>query len=143
MKNMPQTEYSFMVVLNFFLLLLTGEAFGGPYILFYYYGMYSGILYSALALLGLVLLTTAGFFNRNKVLGRSASVIAGTLLLVISLIDFLSRRRLHQQSAITVQIIPMVAFVLFGASALFSIYINFVQSIGRKSKSNLNGVQSE
>lgn len=131
MKKVSQKETSFIVILSFLLLLLTGEAFGGPYILFYYYGIFSGILYSALSLLGLILLTTAGFFNRNKVFGRSVSVIAGTLLLVISIINFLSRERLHQQSSITGQIIPMVALVLFGLSALVSIYINLSQLSGR------------
>lgn len=143
MKKVSQMETSFIVILCFLLLLLTGEAFGGSYILFYYYGIFSGILYSVLLLLGLILLTTAGFFNRNKVLRRSVSVIAGTLLLVISLVDFLSRKRLHQQSSITVQIIPMVALVLFVLSALVSIYINLVQLFGRRSRGVINGIQRE
>jgi hypothetical protein len=143
MKKISRAETSFIVILSFLLLLLTGEAFGGPYVMFYYYGLFSGILYSVLALLGLILLTTAGLFNQNKVLGRALSVTAGTLLLVISFIDFSSRGRLHQQSSITGQIIPMVALVLFGLFALFSIYVNLVRSFGRKSKGILDGVQRE
>ncbi len=79
-----------------------------------------------------IMFTTAALSKANQAFIKSTLFIIGTVLLIFSLIDFLSRERLHQQSPITGQIVPMIILVFFTLLTLICIYTNLAQLIEMK-----------
>ncbi len=117
----------FVLVLSFALLLLTGEAFGAPYILFYYYGAFSGITYSMLTSLGIILIALAYYLNIEKSVNKAILNIVGNILLVFSLINFFLRERLHQSSSIRWQIIPIICLAIFSLLVVIIFFKNIAE----------------
>lgn len=121
-----------ITIISFILILLTGKASGGPYILYYGAGLVNGVQYSVLAAGGFLLCFASSFLkDRDFEYLKALSAILGILLLVLSIADFLSRERLHPYSWMNGPITPIASFILFSLSSLIAIGYNIVAYINR------------
>jgi len=121
-----------ITLISFILILLTGKAFGGSYILYYGAGLVNGVSYSVLAVGGILLCFAPSFLKyRSFKYLKPLSILLGMLLLDLSLAGFLFRETIHQHSWINRQIIPMACLILFGLSAFTTMAYNIIACIMR------------
>lgn len=121
-----------VVLGSFILLLLTGEVFLGSYFFYYEAGLFNGISYSVIGITGVVLLITALMITTSRKTYLQAILsMSGSILLTVSLIDFYSRSRLHQDISVLQQVVPSICLSMFILSVFFVILYSIILIIRR------------
>lgn len=119
MKLISLITHPVLVVTLFCLTLVSGQHFGGFYLLYIILALPHGGIHAVLALLGIgTLLFSYGRYQRqSKVLIEPLLNVLGVLLLYLSLYLFFLNS-LHYNSATFEQPIPILSYVLFGVVSL-------------------------
>lgn len=118
MKILKIIGHPIFIVSSFLLILISGEAFGGPYILYVFLGLPHGAGYALFAAGGIVCLSVSlKHFAGKKYLSLLLQ-LAGIVLLLLSINSFFSNERLRYNDATFVQTVPVLSLVLFGVSVL-------------------------
>jgi hypothetical protein len=110
-------------VFSFCIIIISGSYFGGPYIFFLYHAAQEGIAFAITGLLGITLCLA------SLVIYKSALQLAGTLMMVLSLVIFFWSPRWHNSSGTFSEPLPLATVMLF----LF-ISVLFIVSLSNKVK---------
>jgi hypothetical protein len=94
-------------VFSFCIILISGSYIGGPYIFFLYHAAQEGIAFAIIGLLGITLCLA------SLVIYKSALQLAGTLMMVLSLVIFFWSPRWHNSSGTFNEPLPLVTILLF------------------------------
>jgi multidrug transporter EmrE-like cation transporter len=94
-------------VFSFCIILISGSYFGGPYIFFLYHAAQEGIAFAIIGLLGITLCLA------SLIIYKSALQLAGTLMMVLSLVIFFWSPRWHNSSGTFSEPLPLVTILLF------------------------------
>ena len=129
MKIISVLGYPLTIISCFFLLLISGRAFGGPYIIYLVLGLPHGAAYSLLAVFGILSLCITMYITKpNKHYWiKSALMIAGIILLGLSLVVFFQKDRMRYNYETFEQTVPGISFVLFGITILCGLIISVLQ----------------
>ncbi|HEV7333125.1 MAG TPA: hypothetical protein VGN63_18970 [Flavisolibacter sp.] len=135
MKLLHILGHPVVVITLFCLLLVSGEHFGGVYLLYILLALPHGALHALLAIGG-VLLVLSGYQLRSgkrRVLSFVVSVM-GLLLMLSSLVVFFGNDKEGYNRATFSQGIPLVSYILFGISMLCYVVILFLSISGGKQR---------
>ncbi|MCW3074585.1 MAG: hypothetical protein JWP69_1654 [Flaviaesturariibacter sp.] len=116
MKALNFFGHPIFLSISFLLLLISGEAFGGPYLLYLILGTSHGAFYSLTGLAGI--LFTVASLKASKDGVTTILVLVGVLLMTVSLYLFFTGERLHYNRASFEQTLPVLSFGLFALSVL-------------------------
>lgn len=94
-------------VFSFCIILISGSYIGGPYIFFLYHAAQEGIAFAIIGLLGITLCLA------SLVIYKSALQLAGTLMMVLSLVIFFWSPRWHNSSGTFSELVPLATILLF------------------------------
>jgi hypothetical protein len=94
-------------VFSFCIILISGSYIGGPYVFFLYHAAQEGIAFAIIGLLGIPLCLA------SLVIYKSALQLAGTLMMVLSLLLFFWSARWHNSSGTFSEPLPLVTILLF------------------------------
>jgi len=94
-------------VFSFCIIIISGSYIGGPYVLFLYHAAQEGIAFAILGILGITL-CLGSLFKYKSVLQ-----IAGTLIMVLSLLVFFWSPRWHNSSGTFNEPVPLATILLF------------------------------
>jgi len=94
-------------VFSFCIILISGPYIGGPYIFFLYHAAQEGIAFAIIGLLGITLCLA------SLIIYKSALQLAGTLMMVLSLVIFFWSPRWHNSSGTFSEPLPLVTILLF------------------------------
>jgi hypothetical protein len=94
-------------VFSFCIILISGSYIGGPYIFFLYHAAQEGIAFAIIGLLGITLCLA------SLVIYKSALQLAGTLMMVLSLVIFFWSPRWHNSCGTFSEPLPLVTILLF------------------------------
>lgn len=147
MKALKIIGHPVLIMSLFMLILISGEAFGGPYLLYLILGLPHGVDYAVIGFLGLVCLFVSYKIFRGK--GRNwlkpTLNLIGILLLLLSLYIFFINDRMRYNYNTFSQSVPMVSLILFGISVVCGIIINglsLIITIPKKNGSHLDSLRS-
>ena len=129
MKIISVLGYPLTIISCFFLLLISGKAFGGPYIIYLVLGLPHGAAYSLFAVFGILSLCITMYITKpNKHYWlKSALKITGIVLLGLSLFVFFQRDRMRYNYETFDQTVPVLSFVVFGITVLCGLIISIWQ----------------
>ena len=125
MKIIKILGHPYTVVISFMLLLISGEHFGGFYILYVLLGLPHGAIHSILPIPGMVIL----LFKNHKKIVPGVSVLlnlVGLIFLLLSLFFFFYNDPSHYNAATFAQTVPLATFILFGVFVICSMVSNFL-----------------
>ena len=94
-------------IFSFCIILISGSYFGGPYIFFLYHAAQEGIAFGITGLLGITLCLA------SLIIYKSALQLAGTLMMVLSLVIFFWSPRWHNSSGTFSEPVPLATILLF------------------------------
>ena len=94
-------------VFSFCIILISGSYIGGPYIFFLYHAAQEGIAFAIIGLLGITLCLA------SLVIYKSALQLAGTLMMLLSLVIFFWSPRWHNSSGTFSEPVPLATVMLF------------------------------
>jgi hypothetical protein len=94
-------------VFSFCIILISGSYIGGPYIFFLYHAAQEGIAFAITGLLGITLCLA------SLVIYKSTLQLAGTLMMVLSLVIFFWSPRWHNSSGTFSEPVPLATILLF------------------------------
>lgn len=136
MKIISILGYPLTIISSFFLLLISGRAFGGPYIIYLLLGLPHGADYSIFAIFGILSLCVTMYITRpNKNYWiKSALMIAGIILLGLSLFVFFQNDRMRYNYATFEQTVPVISIVVFGITVLCGLIISVMQILNFHTK---------
>ena len=128
MKIISVLGYPLTIISCFFLLIISGRAFGGPYIIYLVLGLPHGAAYSLFAVFGILSLCITMYITKpNKHYWiKSALMIAGIILLGLSLFVFFQRDRMRYNYETFEQTVPVISFVVFGITVLCGLISSFL-----------------
>ncbi|MEI6949856.1 hypothetical protein V9K67_21900 [Paraflavisolibacter sp. H34] len=120
-------------IITFCLVMISGEAFGGPYLIYLLLALPHGGLYSLVGVGGILCL-----YIGHKIQGtkkhwvKPVLQLSGILLTILSLFIFFALDRRHYNYGTFEQTVPLVTLFLFGLSALCGIILAMQHLSGRK-----------
>ncbi|MEI6949638.1 hypothetical protein V9K67_20795 [Paraflavisolibacter sp. H34] len=136
MKVMNKLGTPVVNILTFSFIMISGEAFGGPYAMYLLGALPHGINYSMLGMGGILcLLISQIFFNgEKKHWMKPALQIMGILLAILSLYIFFAQDRRQYNYATFVQTVPLLTLFFFSISILCGTVLAFMQLTDLKGK---------
>lgn len=137
MKVLKFIGHPVVVITVFLLIMISGEAFGGPYLLYLILGAPHGAAYSLTAIAGIALLC----LTLTKLKIKFISFIltfAGIVLLFCSIVLFFQGDRLRYNEDSFVQTVPKFTMVLFGFCTLCSLLLRSLQWAGFPRNNSVN-----
>ncbi|WP_345257318.1 hypothetical protein [Flaviaesturariibacter amylovorans] len=120
-------------VYAFLLILISGEDFGGPYILYLLLGAPHGATYAMSGIVGLLLATYSVVPKRIGLMPLAGS-ITGHSLMIWSLFLFFSGERLAYNMPTFSQVLPLISFIAFALCAVGVLTLFFVRLYGLYSR---------
>ena len=138
MKAIKILSHPHILIVSFLLVLISGEHFGGFYLLYLMLGLPHWGLHSIAAFLGIALLV----FSYMKYKGRGVFLIApvlnmiGSLLLIASLFLFFYNDREHYNYGTFYQVVPMVMLVVFSLLSVAFLVDNVIDLTSKNLKGN-------
>lgn len=136
MKIIKVVGHPVMVMSLFLLLLISGESFGGFYVLYILLGLPHGVPHALLAVLGIgVMLTGYKIYQGQTHPLKSLLYLAGNGLMFFALLTFFAASKGYNDPTFH-QPAPLISFLLFGLCTLCNVTLSlafFVKpSKGRK-----------
>lgn len=131
MKMTTILSAPYLMVIAFFFLLISGEHFGGFYLLYLLMALPHGGVHALLALAGVGCLFLTHKYCSWEHHGtiRLLGAIAGVALLVGSLLSFFNFKTTGYNEGTFEQAVPIASFVLAGCLALLFLLFNIVSFI--------------
>jgi hypothetical protein len=123
----------------FLLLLISGEGFGGFYLVYFLLGLSHGVPHAIIALLALLTM-----FSGYRIPGRYGAVlkallfILGNALMIAALIRFFTQSKGYNNSTFH-QTLPLISFGLFGVAMLCNLVLA-IWLLGRRAGKDDNGL---
>jgi hypothetical protein len=138
MKVIKVISHPYILITVFLMILISGEHFGGVYLLYLLLGLRIGAIHSILGLMGIVLLLISNhrFQSEDKLSVRGTMDIIGCFLLLLSIYLFFSNDREHYNYGTFSQLIPLISLILFLTVSLLFIVTNFWKVLNRKDMGN-------
>lgn len=132
MKILKITGHPIAIICSFLLIMISGEAFGGPYILYIFLGLPHGAFYALTAAGGIALLSLSLALHdgHKKINLKSWIIITGILLLLSSLYFFFQHDRLRYNHDTFLQTVPSITLLLFGTSIVTGLIVNIDRLLG-------------
>ena len=120
MKVLKVVTHPFTLLISFFMILISGEHWGGFYLLYLLLGLPHGAIHSILALIGVSLILLSNYkYKRNRfTFFEYALNISGAFLLILSLFLFFSNDRRQYNYGTFNQWIPLCTLGLFSIIAI-------------------------
>ena len=118
MKILNFIGHPIFIISSFLLILISGEAFGGPYIVYLFFGLPHGAGYSLFAAAGIICLSVSLKHFPGKINLSLLLQIFGILFLLASLFLFFQNERLRYNDATFIQTVPVLTLILFGTSII-------------------------
>lgn len=143
MKTIKVITHPVVLILSFLFILISGEHFGGFYMLYLLMALPHGGMHSLLALSGIVILLISyqRFKRENKYVAETIINIAGTGCLVASLFFFFLNDKSDYNGGSFEQWAPRITLILFGLLVIAFALFNVIRSIsGKLSQKNLSVV---
>src|SRR5687768_697513 len=125
MKIISIIGHPVLVMSLFLLIMISGEHFGGFYLLYLIMGLYGGASHSILAISGLAILFTGYKIYRSKPKTlKPLLYLLGISIMVWSLITFFDNSQGYNHGTFY-QTVPFITLLLFGLSAFFCLINSF------------------
>ncbi len=134
MKAIKILTHPVLLIGSFLFVLISGEHFGGFYILYLLLALPHGGVHAMLALAGvlLILFSYIKFKRSKKYLIEPVLNIIGAACLSLSLFFFFYNDRQGYNAGTFDQLVPQVTFVLFGLLTIGFVIDNLTGSAGKK-----------
>lgn len=135
MKALKILSHPYLLMISFLFILISGENFGGFYLLYLLMALTYGGIHAILALIGISLLLFGYHrFKRMKVyLVEPIINIAGALMLIFSVILFFYNDKQGYNYGTFYQTVPMITLIVFSLLVLFFLGDNLFRSFHKKS----------
>ena len=116
MKALKYLTHPTVLIISFLLILISGEHFGGFYLLYILLALPHGGIHGILATLGLIILIYSNYKYKRQFsfLIEPILNITGAILLILSLALFFNNDIEHYNYGTFFQIIPIITLALFG-----------------------------
>ena len=116
MKALKYLTHPTVLIISFLLILISGEQFGGFYLLYILLALPHGGIHGILATLGLIILIYSNYKYKRQFsfLIEPILNITGAILLILSLALFFNNDIEHYNYGTFFQIIPIITLALFG-----------------------------
>lgn len=135
MKIIKIIGHPVLVMSLFLLLLISGEAFGGFYVIYVLLGLSHGVPHALLATGGLgCMLTGYKIYRRQIHPIKPALYVIGNALMILALVTFFSASKGYNDPTFH-QTIPLTSFILFGLCMLCNLILSgnlFIRGMNQK-----------
>lgn len=138
MKLFTILSHPVLLLSIFPLILISGESFGGPYLLYLILALPHGGTHALLALAGvaLILFSFAKYYHRGNFLIGPILNFAGLFCLIASLYNFFILDKAKYNYSTFEETVPILSFILFGFLALLFILDNIITLSGKRKNNN-------
>jgi hypothetical protein len=130
MKAIKFLTNPYVLIISFLLIIISGESFGGFYLLYLFMALPYGGIHAVLAILGITLLLFS--FHKYKRIGayRIETILnlIGALLLVFSIVSFFYNDKDGYNDATFYQAIPLTTIVIFSILVLLFLVSNIFRT---------------
>lgn len=124
MKLIKIIGHPVMVMCIFLLLLISGESFGGFYLIYFLIGLPHGVPHALLALAGLGVMFTGYKIYRNQFhIIKPLLYLLGSGLMILALVTFFAASKGYNDPTFH-QAVPLFTFVLFGICVLSNVWLS-------------------
>lgn len=123
-----------LLIASFLFIVISGESFGGFYLLYLLMALPHGSLHSLLAVLGIVILITGYIKNGSSKNAPTLIVFytAGVACIISSLLVFFLNDKQGYNNGTFHQLIPLISLIIFSFIALGFIFLNIFRLSGKK-----------
>ncbi len=123
MKIIKIVGHPVLIISIFLLLLISGESFGGFYLMYILLGLPHGVPHSIIAIAGLGLMFTGYKVYRQQFhIVKPLLYIFGNALMIFALFIFFQDSKGYNDSTFH-QTVPVITFVLFGLCVLCNVLL--------------------
>ena len=128
MKAIKIAGHPVVVITVFLLALISGEGFGGPYILYLILGLPHGVGYSLAGILGLIcLFLSFKIYRREKKHWIKACIaLAGLSFLILSMYMFFTNDKMRYNYNTFNQTVPVITLLLLALCIACNFIINII-----------------
>lgn len=139
MKLLRFITHPYTLIICFFAIMISGENFGGFYLLYLLMALPHFGSYAVLALLAVILLIVSfkRFRNENYRVGNALNII-GAFLLILSLFIFFWRDVQHYNYSTFYELVPQISLVVFGIVSIAFLYRNVAEILKGYSRNASN-----
>ena len=137
MKLYKILSHPFVLIMSFFMILISGQHFGGFYLLYIMLALPNGGLHAISALLGTILLVVAYYKFRRLKRYRIENILNLIALsfLLISIIYFFKNDKTGYNEQTFSQPVPLFSLLIFGVIVIFFLIDNLADNtVVRRSK---------
>ena len=134
MRILNILSHPVLLISIFLLVLISGEAFGGVYLLYLVLALPYGAIHALLAVAGIaiLLISFAKYGRVNKYLIGPLLNLTGLALLISSLYSFFANDTKNYNASTFEQTVPLLSFALFALFSLIFILDNILRVTGKK-----------
>ena len=117
-----------VVVISFLVILISGEQFGGFYLMYLFIGLSHGAVYSIAGIVGiaLLLLNILQSKNANRSGPKALINVAGTLSLWLSLFLFFYNDKSDYNISTFQELVPQLLMLIFIVTSIFFFFSNLL-----------------
>ena len=134
MKLIKIIGHPVLVMSMFLLLLISGESFGGFYLLFLLLGLPHGVPHAVFALIGLIAMFTGYKIYRKQFNPlKPLLYVIGNALMICALITFFADSKGYTYSTFH-QSVPLISFSIFGLCVFFNLLSSVLLVVKRTNK---------
>lgn len=134
MKVFEIIAHPLTLIVSFFFILISGEHFGGFYLLYLLLALPYGGLHALVAMSGIAVLIVAylKFKRQNQYVIETIMNVLGAACLVVSLIVFFYHDQSNYNLGTFHQVIPKITLAVFGVLVIVFALYNILRTISRK-----------
>ncbi len=135
MKAIKIITHPVLLIISFLFILISGQHFGGFYLLYLLMALPHLSLHALLAMTGIILLLFSyiRFGRQNKYIIEPVINIIGSACLVFSLYLFFNNDKKGYNDGTFEQLVPQVTLVLFGLLTIAFVLKNLIRTSSKKS----------
>jgi hypothetical protein len=135
MKAIRIIQNPVLLILSFLFIIISGEHWGGFYLLYILLSLPHGSIHAILGIAGIILLTTAYLkYKQGKIISPARAVIniSGLLLLILSLFLFFFNDKQGYNSGTFYQLVPLVSLCIFLLITISFVVYNIIGVTDKK-----------
>lgn len=137
MKLIKIISHPVVVSCIFLMVLISGEQFGGFYLIYLLLGLPHGALHAVLALVGILCMLLGYRVNlRQNNIAKPLLYVSGDVIFIIALITFFKESKGYNDATFH-QTIPVITFVLLGICIISNILISTSMFLKYKAKTDV------
>lgn len=136
MKLIKIVGHPVLVMCFFLLLLISGEGFGGFYLIYLLIGLPHGVPHALLALAGLgAMFTGYKIYRKQSHVIKPLLYLLGSGLMVSALVAFFTASKGYNDPTFH-QAVPLVTFILFGVCVASNAWLSVGLLLGKQENQN-------